>query len=266
MKLTGLSTYPLKSLTGIQHDHIEVTKRGLKFDRHWALFDDFGKVITARDFPKLLHLSTEVKTDTLEVFQKGQKVLSIPFEANTKLSRKIQIFSSSADGLVYSDDISNWFSEYLGTSAKLAVVDESEQRVIRKKHGGSEGDTVGFADQNPVLIISEASLESLNSKLERSVTMTHFRPNIVISGCAPHAEDSWKMIKIGSCEFEIVQPCQRCVFTTIDPETAKKDLNMEPLKTLSTYRKLSSGGIEFGVHAIPRKLGRLSLGDEVGLC
>jgi len=263
MKISTLSIYPLKSITGIQLQNSKVLNKGLLFDRNWALVDNFGKVITARDFPKLLQLSSQLTEHSLEIYQDGFNVLTIPKRPEISHSEKIQIFSGTANGLIYADDINNWFSNYLGISAKLMAVDTDNERAILKKHGGSQGDIVGFADQNPILLISEASLEDLNSRLEVPVTMTHFRPNIVISGCEPFAEDNWVKFKIGACEFEVVQPCQRCIFTTIDPKTAQKDVNMEPLKTLSSYRKLSTGGIEFGVHAIPRKTGKIAIGDTI---
>ncbi len=262
MKVSGLSIYPLKSITGIELAESAVTKKGLEFDRHWALVDDSGKVVTARDFPKLLHLSPKIAVSTIEILQNGIKVLNIPFEIDSLGSQKIQIFSSSADGLIHSNEINSWFSNYLGISVRLLVVDKNKTRAIQEKHGGLAGDVVGFADQNPILLISEASLGELNSRLKTPVTMTHFRPNIIVSGCAPYAEDKWKTIKFEGCEFEIVQPCQRCVFTTIDPKTAVKDPNSEPLKTLATYRKVPAGGIAFGVHAIPREIGSIKVGDS----
>ena len=265
MKLSSLSIYPLKSITGIHLQHSGVTKKGLLYDRNWTLIDDNNKVITARDYPILLRLSCQLDEYSLEIYQNEQHVLSIPKEIKSNLSEEIQIFSSKANGLIYSDEINTWFSDYLGISTRLMVVDFDKERVILEKHGGKPNDIVGFADQNPLLLISEASLGELNSRLDTPVTMTHFRPNIVVSGCEPFAEDNWKYFSIGDCDFEVVQPCQRCIFTTIDPVTAQKSLDMEPLKTLSKYRKLSTGGIEFGVHVIPRKLGKVKLGDRLEL-
>ena len=38
------------------------------------------------------------------------------------------------------------------------------------------------------MILSEQSLEDLNTRLEKKVTMTRFRPNISITGCVPYDE------------------------------------------------------------------------------
>ena len=45
-----------------------------------------------------------------------------------------------------------------------------------------------FADFSPMFLASEESLEELNARLETPVPMTRFRPNVVLSGCLPHAE------------------------------------------------------------------------------
>ncbi|HED17475.1 MAG TPA: MOSC domain-containing protein, partial [Gammaproteobacteria bacterium] len=97
---------------------------------------------------------------------------------------------------------------------------------------------------------------------EAAVPMHRFRPNLVISGCAPYEEDSWQTINIGSCRFHVVKPCSRCVIPTIDRETAEK--GREPIRTLLEYRRVDNK-IYFGqnlVHELqPEQL--LSVGDAL---
>ncbi len=92
--------------------------------------------------------------------------------------------------------------------------------------------------------------------------MLRFRPNLVVSGTTPHAEDEWKRIRIGAVEFDIVKPCTRCIFTTVDPQRGERDANGEPLKTLTTYRR-SPNGVTFGQNLIPRGSGTLRVGDAI---
>ena len=47
---------------------------------------------------------------------------------------------------------------------------------------------VAFQDMFPYLLMSEASVEDLNTRLEKPVTLNNFRPNIVVSECEPYAE------------------------------------------------------------------------------
>jgi uncharacterized protein YcbX len=65
--------------------------------------------------------------------------------------------------------------------------------------------------------------------------MRRFRPNLVVGGCAPHAEDTWRRLRIGDITLRVAKPCSRCIIPTIDPETAER--GAEPLRTLLAYRK-----------------------------
>ena len=122
------------------------------------------------------------------------------------------------------------------------------------------GDIVSFADGYPLLAISQAALDLLNSRLTRPVPMLRFRPNLVIAGTAPHAEDGWKRVRIGGVEFDVAKPCIRCVFTTVDFERGAFDPSGEPLRTLLTYRRTPKG-VSFGQNLIPRGAGTLRVGD-----
>ena len=90
--------------------------------------------------------------------------------------------------------------------------------------------------------------------------MNRFRPNLVVKGCEPFAEDTWNRIRIGNVELAVVKPCARCVVTTIDKETLEQ--SKEPLKTLGKYRKHKLGAI-FGQNVIPLNEGQLQVGMKV---
>ena len=119
---------------------------------------------------------------------------------------------------------------------------------------------MSFSDGYPFLLISEASLVELNSRLETPVPMNRFRPNLVIANCAPFEEDTWKQIRIGEIIFDCVRPCSRCVLTCVDQDTGQKGL--EPLQTLASYRKQEKG-IMFGQNLVHRNQGTLNLGDAL---
>jgi hypothetical protein len=128
---------------------------------------------------------------------------------------------------------------------------------------GQPGDEVSFADGYPLLLISEASLADLNTRLPRAVEMRRFRPNLVVDGEMPYAEDGWRRLRVGKVEFEGVKNCSRCIFTTIDPDSGEKHPDREPLRTLSTYRRRPQGGVFFGQNLIPRSRGVIRVGDPV---
>ena len=91
--------------------------------------------------------------------------------------------------------------------------------------------------------------------------MKRFRANMVVKNTEPYAEDNWKKIRIGECEFQIVKSCSRCILTTVDPETGKFS-GKEPLRTLAGYRK-QNGNVQFGQNLIATINGKLSVGMPV---
>ena len=93
--------------------------------------------------------------------------------------------------------------------------------------------------------------------------MRRFRPNLVVSGGAPFAEDGWRRIRIGSVVFEGVENCERCEFPTIDPDTGIPDPKREPMRTLARYRRRATGGVFLGQNLVPRGLGTVRVGDPV---
>lgn len=46
--------------------------------------------------------------------------------------------------------------------------------------------------------------------MPQQLLMNRFRPNIVVCGTPPFAEDGWRSFNINQVEFDIVKPCSRC--------------------------------------------------------
>jgi uncharacterized protein YcbX len=161
--------------------------------------------------------------------------------------------------VIYEKSIQEWFFEALGKEVRLVLIDDKTSRPVDPEYA-LNGEEVSFADGFPYLITNQASLDDLNSRLDFPVPMERFRPNLVISGAQPYEEDNWDKIYAGSAVFKVVKPCGRCVVTTIDQDTAEK--GSEPLKTLSTYRKINNK-IIFGQNAVLVKSGSIVKGDEI---
>ncbi len=92
--------------------------------------------------------------------------------------------------------------------------------------------------------------------------MERFRPNLVIAGCDPHAEDTWNQIQIGEIWFDVAKPCARCAIPQVDPATAM--MGREPARTLATYRR-SDGKVLFGQNLVHHDLGHLRVGAIVSV-
>jgi uncharacterized protein YcbX len=262
MQVTELNIYPVKSTRRIALSESEVLPRGLPWDRRWMLVDASGKFITGRQHPRLATVQTEIGDNVLHIHAAGHDSLSLPLVPRERRVVEVTVWKDSVDALLAGSEADAWFSDFLGLDCRLVQMTDDISRGVNPDYGRA-GDQVSFADGFPLLLISEASLTDLNSRLDQPVEMRRFRPNLVIDGDLPYAEDDWRRIRVGEVEFEGVKNCSRCVFTTIDPDTGEKSPDMEPLRTLSSYRRRPEGGVYFGQNLIPRGAGVIRVGDSV---
>jgi hypothetical protein len=84
---------------------------------------------------------------------------------------------------------------------------------IRPAPRYANGGQTAFSDGFPVLLATSESLRDLNSKLLLPVSMSCFRPNVVVTGAAPWAEDTWRRVR----------PC--CVLDPIEPSLKSLQVN-----------------------------------------
>jgi len=262
MKVTELNIYPIKSTRRIALGESEVLARGLPWDRRWMLVDDSGRFITGRQHPRLATVQTEIADSTLRVQVAGRAPLNLPLMPDQRRIVAVTIWKDTVDAVLAGPQADAWFSEFLGLSCRLVQLTDDLSRGVNQDYGRA-GDQVSFADGFPLLLISEASLADLNGRLAQPVEMRRFRPNLVVDGDSPYAEDGWRRIRVGDVEFEGVKNCSRCVFTTIDPDSGEKSPDLEPLRTLSSYRRRPEGGVYFGQNLIPRSAGVIHVGDLV---
>lgn len=262
MKVTEINIYPIKSTRRIALPQSEVLPRGLPWDRRWMLVDVEGRFITARQYPTLALVQTDVEDDMLRVSVAGRKTLRLSQQPPDGRIVPVTVWKDHCDAVLAGAEADAWFSDYLGFSCRLVQMSDELVRGVNPDYGRA-GDEVSFADGFPLLLISEASLNDLNSRLQTPVSMRRFRPNLVVDGERAYQEDQWRRIRVGDVEFEGVKNCSRCVFTTIDPDTGIKHPDKEPLRTLGSYRRKPQGGVYFGQNLIPRSGGVIHIGDKV---
>lgn len=257
MQLTGLSIYPVKSTSAITLPAARVTSRGLACDREWMVTDPAGGFLTGRDYPALVRVRATPTIDGLHLQAPGQPALAVRRVVFNQI-RATGVWSSRFEAFGGDKAADAWFSELLGREARLLHIGAASRRRLR----ADPSVTFGFADGYPLLLLSQASLGDLNSRLDRPVSERNFRPNLVIDGEVPFAEDGWKEIRIGDVRFELMKPCERCVFTTIDPDSGEADPGREPLRTLGSYRR-TPAGVLFGQNLVARGDGIVRVGDPV---
>ncbi len=266
LQLSEIWIYPVKSLAGIRLSASKVTQRGLEFDRRWMLVDENGIFISQREHPELALFQPKIINDELHIshanllqgdvcFSLSQKNNTLPFE--------VMIWEDNVKAVEVDAKISAWFSGILGFSVRLVFMPENSYRQVDRNYEVSPNDITSFSDGFPFLIIGQASLDDLNSRLDNTITMKRFRPNFVFTGGEAYEEEIWKEFTIGSLVFYGVKPSGRCVVTTINPELGKF-AGKEPLRTLSKYKKVGEKVI-FGQNLIAQKEGDLVVGAIISL-
>ncbi len=259
-KVSGLYVYPVKSLGGISLASGELCETGLLHDRRWMLIDNNGVFLSQRTVPALALLQVALFSDHLMVTHKHDihTPLYIPLTTKADTHIPVSIWDDVCPAIVVAD-AGAWFSEVLQMQVRLVYMPDSAKRLVDPEFAAN-GEVVSFADAYPFLLVGQSSLIDLNSRLPIPVPMDRFRPNIVFTGGEPYVEDTFQQFKIGDTQFHCVEPCARCVLTTINQQTAAK--GKEPLKTLATYRTVNNK-VLFGQNVVHSGTGRLSIGDKL---
>jgi len=258
--VSSLIYYPIKACRGFEVDSSLVQRMGLEHDRRMMVVTNEGEFLTQREYPKLALVTPKLADGWLTLSAPNYDSIHLPLQTSG-ISQPVNIWrNKGTQAIDQGEDAARWFSDWLGVPVRLVHIADGYRRTVNEEYAVHADDHTGFADGYPILLISEESLQDLNSRLETSLPMNRFRPNIVVQGSEPFAEDTWNRIRIGDVNLAIVKPCARCVVTTIDKETLEK--SREPLKTLERYRRHKLGAI-FGQNVIPVDEGGIGLGMNV---
>ena len=253
MQLSQIWLYPIKSCRGIQLVEAELDERGLKYDRHWMVVTSAGQMVTLRDMPQLAQVTPQLLLNYLHVDAPGMPSLKLPFHSEGE-KMQVRLWEGWAEATVL-PECTTWFQSYLKRDVYLVRVASTTSRIASLE----QSQQLSFVDSSPLNLVGEASLADLNARLEEPVAIEQFRPNLVFTGAAPYAEDSWQRLKIGAIKFHAYEACERCMVVNIsvDGSYAK-----EPLATLASYRR-SGRNVLFGVGISHLQPGTLRVGDTI---
>jgi uncharacterized protein len=256
--VTQISRYPVKSCRGEPMATATVEPWGLAGDRRWMVVDADGRAVTAREIPPMV-----LVTPALAPSLNGGATITLTFPEVPDLTVAVshgsdlvpvEVWGTKLQAAQAGDAATEWFTKVLGEPVRLVYLDDPTRRQVDPKWS-QDTDRVSFADGYPLLLATEESLAALNALIaagrhaaEGPLPITRFRPNVVVAGSAAWAEDKWLRLLIGDVPFRVAKGCDRCVFTTIDPDTAAK--GKEPLATLARHRRWN-GKVWFGVNLIP---------------
>lgn len=259
--ISGLFIYPIKSLGGIELDTVLVTDRGLQYDRRWMLVDANGRFLTQREHPVMALLQVSLKAGQLQVVHKlhPEESIQIPLELSNGTELSVTVWDDTVKALLVDEDLDHWFSRQLGMNCRLVYMPDSSHREVDPRYA-NQHEITSFSDAYPMLLIGQASMDDLNTRLSSPVPMNRFRPNIVVEGWGPYEEDNIGSFQAGAVKFTAVKPCARCVLTTINQDTGEK--GKDPLKTLASYRT-QNNKVLFGQNLIHIGSGYLEKGMNI---
>jgi uncharacterized protein YcbX len=246
--IASLYVYPVKSCRGIALETSPVGERGLAFDREWMVVDGDGRFVTQREVPRLALVEPSLTPVALELKAPGREPFAVTLKFEGAI-RPVTVWRDSIPAVDQGDEAAAWLSSALQRPLRLVRFDLAVRRYCNVIYAGDSGAHTSFADAYPLLILSEASLADLNSRLELPLPMNRFRPNVVLSGIDAYDEDHIDEIRVGGLAFKLVKHCTRCQITTTDQSSAV--VGSEPLSTLARYRMNAElGGVTFGMNAI----------------
>ena len=243
-----LNVYPLKSARGIPTTRVRLAATGFQWDRHWMVVREDGMFLTQRTHPSLTRISTELTAEELVLTADGRKPLTLPL-APRGPGRPVRIWKDSGEGLDQGDEAAVWVSGVLGAPVRVVRTPATPDRRANPQYAGPLPSPLAFPDGFPVLICNRASLDDLNARLPEGLPMERFRPNLVLEGLPPFAEDRIASLEIAPILLTLVKPCTRCIIPSTDQRTGIRGL--DPLPVLRTFRfdrKLL--GVTFGENAV----------------
>jgi uncharacterized protein YcbX len=277
VRLTSLNIHPVKSTAIRPVTSATVTRGGLDGDRRWVVVDGDGVLVSAREEHALFTITTDTPaTDASLTTALRLRAADLPdllLDEPTGALVRARVFKQELQGIAAGPHADAWLQKALGRDdLHLVWCDDPTRRTLNPAHARPE-DHTAYADGYPVTIASETSLRRLNDwitegALERGedppapLPMQRFRPNVVVDGDAPFAEDDWTAVVIGDVRFRVAKPTDRCVMTTIDPQSLQT--GKEPIRTMARHRLVDHKTM-FAVHLIPETTGRISVGDEVAV-
>lgn len=187
LSVSALAIYPVKSCRGIALTASGVDAFGLREDRRWMVVDAQGVMLTQRKLASMCLIQPELIDNKLILKHSAMEALQVevPHSGNKSL---VKVWADQCQACDAGDDAANWLSQVLATECRLVYFPDDGFRQVDLNYA-NKGDKIAFSDGFPLLLISQASLDDLNTRMLKPVPMSRFRPNLVIQGCEPFAEE-----------------------------------------------------------------------------
>ena len=250
--ITSLHVYPVKSCAGTTLARARLTPAGFEHDRQWMIVRPNGRFVTQRELPRLALIRPALGNGTLQLSAPDSEITSIGID-HEGASTNVVVWRDECKAIDAGDVVATWLERFLGEPLRLVRFDPTFRRLSDPTWTKGTRAFSKFADAFPWLLLSKASLDALNAKLEQPLPMNRFRPNIVVDGLEPFEEDVLDSLGNERISLRPVKPCTRCAITTTDQARGERDGD-EPLRTLRTFRFNSElRGVTFGQNVVLEK-------------
>ncbi|GAA1022562.1 hypothetical protein Aple_096960 [Acrocarpospora pleiomorpha] len=239
--VAGLATYPVKGFPAASLDRVELAPNsGMPYDRllavrngspiegatGWTDSERFHRLMTTE---RLASIDLRLTSGTLDL-RLGGALVALDLEGDLPAQAGAAI------------------------RAWLGVQDRAVEFVARGAHLWDHRDA-------SISIINLDTVDALSKVIGRPVDFRRFRANIYLRGLGAWTE--WSLVgttlRIGEATLRIMRPTERCRATTVNPDTAQRDLNI-PAALASRL-----GHLYFGLYAEVESGGAVRLGDPVHL-
>jgi uncharacterized protein len=233
-RLAGLYIHPVKSAAGIAVESARLGTHGLEHDREWMIVDPAGRFVTQRDEGRLALLATAISGGQLRLSNPQGAGPALPLD-HEGTPREVVVWGATCAAFDAGEEIAAFLSDWLGRPLRLVRFDRRRPRL--SNHDWTAGRDVPtlFSDGYPMLVLSEASIADLSARVGQVLPVQRFRPNLLLGGIAPYAEDEAAELLLGDARIALTKACTRCVITTIDQQSGERT-GEEPLRTLKSYR------------------------------
>jgi uncharacterized protein YcbX len=246
--LAGLFIHPVKSAAGIACDSAVLGPHGLQHDREWMIVDPAGRFLTQRDEPRLALLKVAIAGDQLRLSNPAGPGPSLALDHEGEV-REVIVWRSQCAAFDAGEEVAQFLGDWLGRPLRLVRFDARRPRLSNHDWTGGRDVPNQFSDGYPVLVLSQASIDDLAARVGKPLPVERFRPNLLLGGVAPYAEDAGDTLVAGSARFALTKACTRCAITTVDHARGERD-GEEPLSTLKSYRfSKELRGVIFGRNA-----------------
>lgn len=182
------------------------------------------------------------------------------------------------DGVVDDGPLAAWTRDLLRASPATRRFDPADvvavvpsvghDRLVGARHRMGTQQETHFGDGAHALVASSATLAWMNASLaasgERAILMQAFRPNVVVDGLPPNAEDVIAEASVAGARVLFSDMCVRCDATRVDPETGTRP-DKQPLAWLARNRPPRDGDQNAATFAINAVFPRDAEGQTIAV-